>query len=183
MYRWPWHLSKIYTQHRLTSDHRLTWPQQLHRWHLRSMVEYKPLISLGIYVSDMKTESMFLRNVTMVYLYTISTWSHPMINIITLIHLAPGVILSSGSVHPWISLSFTPISTLLINTIYQCGGYSSYHDVGCGFWRHLSIQLTHWGRVTYICVGNGTTIISDNGLSSGGRQTFTWTNAVLLSKL
>ena len=37
--------------------------------------------------------------------------------------------------------------------------------------------LTHWGRVTHICVGKLTTIGSDNGLSPGRRQAITWTNA------
>ena len=37
--------------------------------------------------------------------------------------------------------------------------------------------LTHWGRVTYICVGNLTIIGPDNGLSSGRRRAIIWTNA------
>ena len=37
--------------------------------------------------------------------------------------------------------------------------------------------LTHWGRVTHICVNNRTIIVSDNGLSPGWRQTIIWTNA------
>ena len=40
--------------------------------------------------------------------------------------------------------------------------------------------LTHWGRVTHICVGNLTTIGSDNGLSPGRRQAIIWTNARIL---
>ena len=36
--------------------------------------------------------------------------------------------------------------------------------------------LTHWGRVTHICVGNLTIIGSDNGLSPGRCQAITWTN-------
>ena len=44
-------------------------------------------------------------------------------------------------------------------------------------WR---IQLTHWGRVTHICVGNLTIIGSDNGLSPGRRQAITWTNVGIL---
>ena len=43
-----------------------------------------------------------------------------------------------------------------------------------------NILLTHWGRVTHICVGNLTTIGSDNGLSPGRRQAIIWTNARLL---
>ena len=40
--------------------------------------------------------------------------------------------------------------------------------------------LTHWGRVTHICVSNVTIIGSDNGLSPGGRQAITWTNVGIL---
>ena len=40
--------------------------------------------------------------------------------------------------------------------------------------------LTHWGRVTHICVGNLTNIDSDNGLSPGRRQAIIWPNAGLL---
>ena len=40
--------------------------------------------------------------------------------------------------------------------------------------------LTHWGRVTHICVGNLTSIGSDNGLSPGRRQAIIWTNAGIL---
>ena len=41
-------------------------------------------------------------------------------------------------------------------------------------------QLTHWGRVTHICVSNLTFISSDNGLSPGRRQAIIWTNAGIL---
>ena len=37
--------------------------------------------------------------------------------------------------------------------------------------------LTHWGRVTYICVGNLSLIGLGNGLSLGQRQTIIWANA------
>ena len=37
--------------------------------------------------------------------------------------------------------------------------------------------LTHWGLVTYICVGNLTIIGSDNGLLPDQRQAIIWTNA------
>ena len=40
--------------------------------------------------------------------------------------------------------------------------------------------LTHWGRVTHICVGKLISIGSDNGLSPGRRQANTWTNAGIL---
>ena len=38
-------------------------------------------------------------------------------------------------------------------------------------------ELTHWGRVTHICVSKLTIIDSDNGLSPGRRQAIIWTNA------
>ena len=41
-------------------------------------------------------------------------------------------------------------------------------------------NLTHWGRVTHICVGNLTIIGPDNGLSPGRRQAIIWTNAGIL---
>ena len=41
--------------------------------------------------------------------------------------------------------------------------------------------LTHWGRVTHICVGKTTSLGSDNGLSPLRRQAIIWTNADLLS--
>ena len=41
-------------------------------------------------------------------------------------------------------------------------------------------DLTHWGRVTYICVGKLTIIDSDNGLSPGRHQAIIWTNAEIL---
>ena len=40
--------------------------------------------------------------------------------------------------------------------------------------------LTHWGRVTHICVGKLTTIGSDNGLSPGRRQAIIWNKAGIL---
>ena len=44
----------------------------------------------------------------------------------------------------------------------------------------LSVDLTHWGRMTHICVSKLTIIGSDNGLSPDRRQAIIWTNAGLL---
>ena len=41
--------------------------------------------------------------------------------------------------------------------------------------------LTHWGRVTHICVSKLTIIGSDNGLSPSRRQAIIWTNVWILS--
>ena len=42
------------------------------------------------------------------------------------------------------------------------------------------IQLTHWSRVTHICVSKLTIIGSDNGLSPGRRQAIIWSNARIM---
>ena len=41
--------------------------------------------------------------------------------------------------------------------------------------------LTHWGRVTHICVSKLTIIGTNNGFSPGRRQAIIWTNAAILS--
>ena len=41
-------------------------------------------------------------------------------------------------------------------------------------------QLTHWGRVTHICIDDLSIIGPDNGLSPGRRQAIIWTNAGIL---
>ena len=43
-----------------------------------------------------------------------------------------------------------------------------------------TLNLTHWGRVTLICVSKLTIIVSDNGLSPCRRQAIIWTNAGIL---
>ena len=48
-------------------------------------------------------------------------------------------------------------------------------------WISTILRLTHWSRVTHICVGNLTIIGSDNGFSPGWRQAIIWTNAGILS--
>ena len=45
---------------------------------------------------------------------------------------------------------------------------------------HMLLILTHWGRVTHICVTYLTIIASDNGLSPSRRQAIIWTNAGIL---
>ena len=46
--------------------------------------------------------------------------------------------------------------------------------------RKQCLYLTHWGRVTQICVTQLITIGSDNGLSPGWRQAINWTSAGIL---
>ena len=49
--------------------------------------------------------------------------------------------------------------------------------VPCMMVHFRVLVLTHWGRVTLICVSKLTIIGSDNGLSPGRRQAIIWTNA------
>ena len=61
---------------------------------------------------------------------------------------------------------------------YWLGTYTEWSvelDAGITY-----LSLTHWGRVTHICVGKLTNIGSDNGLSPGWRQAINWTNAGIL---
>ena len=44
----------------------------------------------------------------------------------------------------------------------------------------IGTSLTHWGRVTHICVDNQTIIDSDNGLSPCRRHAIIWTNDGIL---
>ena len=63
------------------------------------------------------------------------------------------------------------------------GSYSlcrkNYHLISNSYGRML-LPLTHWGRVTHICVSKLTIIDSDNGLLSHRRQAIIWTNARIL---
>ena len=54
-------------------------------------------------------------------------------------------------------------------------------SVPCKYDALVVIQhLTHWGRVTHICVSELTIIGSDSGLSPGRGQAIIWTNAGVL---
>ena len=47
-------------------------------------------------------------------------------------------------------------------------------------WNISICCLTHWGRVTHICVSKLAIIGSDNGLSPDRRQAIIWINSGLL---
>ena len=46
--------------------------------------------------------------------------------------------------------------------------------------NRCSTLITHWGRVTHVCVSKLTMIGSDNGLSPGRRQAIIWSNPGIL---
>ena len=53
------------------------------------------------------------------------------------------------------------------------------HNCSSGI-LNSTVFLTHWGRVTHICVSKQTIIGTDNGLSPGRRQAIIWTNDGIL---
>ena len=61
---------------------------------------------------------------------------------------------------------------------WNLGSLHLHNKIPCN-WGHKSL-LTHWGRVTHICIVKLTIIGSDNGLSPGRRQAIIWTNAGIL---
>ena len=60
------------------------------------------------------------------------------------------------------------VNTMAVNALAPCVTKSS------------ATMLTHWGRVTHICVSKMTIIGSDNGLSPGRRQAIIWTSVGIL---
>ena len=65
------------------------------------------------------------------------------------------------------------------------GNHQNFPDNNTTYITHPTLHtwcvyLTHWGRVTHICVSKLTIIGSDNGLSPGRRQAIIWTNAGIL---
>ena len=60
--------------------------------------------------------------------------------------------------------------------------WERHHIKYCICWcpKSMPFRLTHWGRVTHICVSKLTIIGSDNGLSPGRRQAIILTNAGIL---
>ena len=62
----------------------------------------------------------------------------------------------------------------------ECFHDTSVSHMNCQEQKLIQHDLTHWGRVTHICVSNLTIIGSDNGLSPGRQQAITWTNVGIL---
>ena len=85
----------------------------------------------------------------------------------------------------WISVSSVDfVSTYCFhNTSIFLACVVAQHIFLLSTWNLVSatiFYLTHWGRVTHICVCKLTIIGSDNGLSPYRRQAIIWTNAGLL---
>ena len=82
---------------------------------------------------------------------------------------------------PWYLCGVTVMMlTLLSLAIVEVVIMTTYVAASDDKWTSWQLQLTHWGRVTHICVNKLTIIGSDNSLSPGRRQAIIWTNARIL---
>ena len=104
-------------------------------------------------------------------------WIYSGVIISTKIHLK----ISSATCPP-----FFPSLIVLSMRLYnrnQCYAivvhYKTLISAKCQRYPQIII-LTHWGRVTHICVSKLSIIGSDNGLPPGRRQAIIWTNAGIL---
>ena len=85
----------------------------------------------------------------------------------------------------WISLKFVPNgpidnTSVLVETMAWCWtGDNPFSEMMITQFTD-AYKLTHWGRVTHICIGNLTNIGSDNGLSPDRRLAIIWTNARMM---
>ena len=66
----------------------------------------------------------------------------------------------------------------LRDKIVICTDFSSPNTKSLA--KPIVINLTHWGRVTHMCVSKLAIIGSDNGLSTDRRRSFIWTNVGIL---
>ena len=89
--------------------------------------------------------------------------------------------------HVWWPLTALHHNDVAVVLVLPSGAAIKYHHayttVNLVSWMvlcNINITLTHWGRVTHICVSKLTIIGSDNGLSPGQRQAIIWTIAGIL---
>ena len=75
-----------------------------------------------------------------------------------------------------------PVAWIMHNRRDGVDGIPRWQQIlSLGHCMHIfGIYLSHWGRVTHICVGKLPIIDSDNGLSHARRQAIIWPNAGIL---
>ena len=97
----------------------------------------------------------------------------------------------------WWQRSGSTLAQVMVCCLMAPSHYLNQCWLRCSPESHdTKVLLTHWSRVTHICVGNLTIIVSDNGLSPtsnlniigsdnglspGRRQAITWTNVGIMS--
>ena len=80
----------------------------------------------------------------------------------------------------WLLLDPTHNNSTLFQAMVWCRKATNYCPGQCWPRSMWHSELTHWSRVTHICVSDLTSIGSDNGLSPGRRQAIIRTNAGIL---
>ena len=70
--------------------------------------------------------------------------------------------------------------SIVVRALHYDLNFSVHSDASNAIFVENQSTLTHWGRVTHICVSDLTSIGSDNGLSPGRRQAIIRTNAAIL---
>ena len=88
------------------------------------------------------------------------------------IHIRLYEVNTGATAHDWENTVFPVLPSNVV--------ISDNFNIMSGVEVEQTCWTTHWGRVTHICVGNLTTIGSDNVLSPDRRQAIIWTNAGIL---
>ena len=71
------------------------------------------------------------------------------------------------------------VSSRIINAMVESGKYVK-KKIKFNKQQSFQFHLSHWGRVTHICISKLTSVGSDNGLSPGRHQAIIWTNAGIM---
>ena len=119
-------------------------------------------------IMKISSKSIFFRNFAHRHASPMRRWHNPP----SLASVVPVAGLYYIQGHPWLGPA----------DISCYGRKDVKHDhelIGLNTQYHPT-HLTHWGRMTHICVGKLTIIGSDNGLSPDRRQVIIWTNAGIL---
>ena len=112
-------------------------------------------------------------------------WGSGLTNIMAAVALPSSVSKSSGARHDFVKVcrycmmrpsneKNSALQALCEGNQLVTSGFPSQRPMTRMF------SLTHWGRVTHICVSDLTPIGSDNGLSPCRRHAIIWTNARIL---
>ena len=79
-----------------------------------------------------------------------------------------------------LGLQYDHVKSILVNKIIWLSKSMADTICRCIYEWLGRNKLTHWGRVSHICVSKLNIIGSDNGLLPGRRQVIIWTNAGIL---
>ena len=89
----------------------------------------------------------------------------------TVCHTMSSISWDNTGCNTWQWSPMREIATLLSCCVWVAGWMAWFSDADL---------LTHWGRVTHLCISKLNIIDSDDGLSPGWRQAIIWINARIL---